>query len=62
MNLDQTRPRAKVVEEGVISIREIQQRVETEVIDMLVQAGHNKTEIAKLLGISRTALWKKMKE
>lgn len=62
LNLDQTRPRAKVVEEGVISIREIQQRVETEVIDMLVQAGHNKTEIAKLLGISRTALWKKMKE
>jgi len=62
LNLDQTKPQAKVVEEGVISIREIQQRVETEVIEMLVRAGHNKTEIAKILGISRTALWKKTKD
>ncbi|BES64322.1 sigma 54-interacting transcriptional regulator [Gottschalkiaceae bacterium SANA] len=62
LNLDQTKTQAKVVEEGVISIREIQQRVETEVIDMLLRAGHNKTEIAKILGISRTALWKKTKE
>jgi propionate catabolism operon transcriptional regulator len=62
LNLDQVRPQAKAVEEGVISIREIQQRVEMEVIEMLVRAGHNKTEIAKILGISRTALWKKMKD
>jgi len=49
-------------ESGVISLRDIQQRVEEEVIEMLLRAGHNKTEVAHLLGISRTALWKKLKE
>jgi len=61
LQLDEPSQELTEWESGVISLREIQQRVEEEVIEMLIRAGHNKTEVAQLLGISRTALWKKLK-
>lgn len=45
----------------IIDLKEINKFVEQKVIDMLSNKGMTKTEIAKILGISRTALWKKMK-
>lgn len=44
-----------------INLREINRYVEEKVIEMLVNQGMTKTEIANILGISRTALWKKIK-
>lgn len=45
----------------IIDLKEINRYVEEKVIEMLSNQGMNKTEIAKQLGISRTALWKKTK-
>lgn len=45
----------------IIDLKEINKFIEQKVIDMLSSKGMTKTEIAKMLGISRTALWKKMK-
>ncbi|RDY24480.1 PAS domain S-box protein [Romboutsia maritimum] len=42
-----------------INLKEINDYVEEKVIQMLINQGLSKTEIAKILGISRTALWKK---
>lgn len=47
--------------EAVINLKDINRFVEEKVIEMLTSQGMNKTEIAKTLGISRTALWKKSK-
>lgn len=47
--------------EKLIDLKEINRFVEQKVIDMLLSKGMTKTDIAKLLGISRTALWKKIK-
>lgn len=44
-----------------IDLKEINRLVEEKVIEMLISQGMSKTEIAKKLGISRTALWKKTK-
>jgi len=44
-----------------IDLKEINRFVEEKVIEMLTSQGMTKTEIAKKLGISRTALWKKTK-
>lgn len=46
---------------NVINLKEINEFVEEKVIEMLSSQGMTKTEIAKTLGISRTALWKKTK-
>lgn len=43
-----------------IDLKEINRFVEEKIIDMLLSQGKTKTEIAKILGISRTALWKKI--
>lgn len=45
----------------IIDLKEINRFVEEKVIEMLSSQGMTKTEIAKKLGISRTALWKKTK-
>ena len=45
----------------VINLKEINRYVEGKVIEMLESSGMSKTEMAKQLGISRTALWKKTK-
>lgn len=45
----------------LIDLKEINRYVEEKVIEMLLNQGMTKTEIAKKLGISRTALWKKTK-
>ncbi|MBP1744365.1 MAG: Fis family transcriptional regulator [Firmicutes bacterium] len=47
--------------EKVIDLKEINRFVEEKVIEMLAGEGMTKTEIAKKLGISRSALWKKTK-
>lgn len=47
--------------EKVINLKEINRYVEEKVIEMLERSGMSKTEMAKQLGISRTALWKKIK-
>jgi transcriptional regulator, propionate catabolism operon regulatory protein len=44
-----------------IDLKEINRFVEEKVIEMLLNQGMTKTEVAKALGISRTALWKKTK-
>ena len=45
----------------IIDLKEINRLVEEKIIEMLSSQGMTKTEIAKKLGISRTALWKKTK-
>ncbi|MBN2898471.1 MAG: sigma 54-interacting transcriptional regulator [Clostridia bacterium] len=42
-----------------IDLKEIHHLVEVKLIDQLLAGGLNKTQVAELLGISRTALWKK---
>ncbi|MGX4600792.1 sigma 54-interacting transcriptional regulator [Faecalimicrobium sp. JNUCC 81] len=42
-----------------INMKEINNFVEQKIIDMLLSQGLNKTEVSQILGISRTALWKK---
>lgn len=42
-----------------IDMKEIQKHVEIMIIDMMIEQGLSKNEIAKILGISRTSLWKK---
>ncbi|MGK0467466.1 sigma 54-interacting transcriptional regulator [Clostridium sp.] len=51
----------KLTSEKVVDLKEINRYVEEKVIDMLASSGMSKTEMAKQLGISRTALWKKTK-
>lgn len=43
-----------------IDIKEINKYVEEKIIDMLINQGLSKTQIAQILGISRTSLWKKV--
>lgn len=45
-----------------IDIKEINKYVETKIINTLLSQGLNKTQVASILGISRTALWKKYKD
>ncbi|MDB8792313.1 sigma 54-interacting transcriptional regulator [Romboutsia sp. 1001216sp1] len=45
-----------------IDIKEINKYVETKIINILLSQGLNKTQVASILGISRTALWKKYKD
>ncbi|MGL5346518.1 MAG: sigma 54-interacting transcriptional regulator [Peptostreptococcaceae bacterium] len=42
-----------------IDIKLVNKYVEDKIIDMLLEQGLSKTKIAQILGISRTALWKK---
>ncbi|MGL5312505.1 MAG: sigma 54-interacting transcriptional regulator, partial [Peptostreptococcaceae bacterium] len=42
-----------------IDIKLVNRYVEEKIIDMLIEQGHSKTKVAQILGISRTALWKK---
>jgi len=44
-----------------ISLKDLHETLEEKVIDILSSKGVTNTEIAKQLGISRTALWKKKK-
>jgi PAS domain S-box len=44
-----------------VSLRDMYQSMEEKMIEILSSQGMTKTEIAKQLGISRTALWKKKK-
>lgn len=42
-----------------IDIKLVNKYVEEKIIDMLIEQGYSKTKVAQILGISRTALWKK---
>nr|WP_236887631.1 sigma 54-interacting transcriptional regulator [Clostridioides mangenotii] len=42
-----------------LDIKEIQKSVEVKIIDMMLDQGLSKNDVAKILGISRTSLWKK---
>lgn len=46
-------------EDYKIDIKEVNKYIEEKIIDMLTGQGLSKTKIAQVLGISRTALWKK---
>ena len=48
------------VTDGSIDLKEIQKLIEERIIAQLIKSGLSKTEIAEKLGISRTALWKKI--
>lgn len=50
------------LKDTAIDLKEINKFVEEKITDMLINQGMTKTEIAKVLGISRTALWKKTKK
>lgn len=50
-----------VSDENVLDLKQINKFVEEKVIQMLENSGMSKNEIAKKLGISRTALWRKVK-
>lgn len=43
-----------------IDLKEINKSIEKKIIDMLLKQGMTKSEVADMIGISRTALWKKM--
>ncbi len=47
-------------EETRIDVKELKDKLEDSIIKTLEQNGFNKKQIADILGISRTALWKKM--
>lgn len=42
-----------------LDIKEIQKSVEVKIIDMMLDQGLSKNDVARILGISRTSLWKK---
>ncbi len=46
---------------GVIDLKNINRVVERRIIEMLLDSGMGKNEAAQMLGISRTALWKRLK-
>ncbi len=48
------------IEDKQVNLKAIQENVEDVIIDGLLKMGLTRTEIADKLGISRTALWKKM--
>lgn len=47
---------------NIINLKEINSLVEKSIIKMLFKAGFSKNEISKILGISRTSLWNKIKK
>lgn len=59
--LEKNEAESEFQEDKIIDLKAIDKYVEEKVIDMLAAQGMSKTEIAKRLGISRTALWKKTK-
>lgn len=52
----------KVVADFNLDLKEINKYVEIKVIDMLEKQGMSKNDMAKVLGISRSSLWNKIKE
>ncbi len=53
---------ADILENSDISLKDINRTIEKMVIETLLSRGKTKTEAAEILGISRTALWKKLKD
>lgn len=47
---------------NIINLKEINNLVESRIINMFFEAGFSKNEISKILGISRTSLWNKIKK
>ena len=53
---------AEMLENTDVSLKDINRTIEKMVIETLLSRGKTKTEAAEILGISRTALWKKLKD
>jgi len=53
---------ADMIENSGVSLKDINRTIEKMVIETLLSRGKTKTEAAEILGISRTALWKKLKD
>jgi len=53
---------ADILENSDISLKDINRTIEKMVIETLLSRGKTKTEAAEILGISRTALWKKLRD
>lgn len=62
LNIDNSQLEDINYENISIDIKEINKYVETKIINTLLSQGLNKTQVASILGISRTALWKKYKD
>lgn len=62
LNIDNSQLEDINYENISIDIKEINKYVETKIINILLSQGLNKTQVASILGISRTALWKKYKD
>lgn len=62
LNIDNSKFENINYEKISIDIKEINKYVETKIINTLLSQGLNKTQVASILGISRTALWKKYKD
>ncbi|WP_195937858.1 sigma 54-interacting transcriptional regulator [Romboutsia sp. 1001713B170131_170501_G6] len=62
LNIDSSQLEDINYENISIDIKEINKYVETKIINTLLSQGLNKTQVASILGISRTALWKKYKD
>lgn len=52
----------EVMENESVNLRDVNRTIERMIIETLLGQGKSKTEAAEILGISRTALWKKLKD
>ncbi|MBK5252412.1 MAG: sigma 54-interacting transcriptional regulator [Peptostreptococcaceae bacterium] len=52
----------EILENSEINLKDINRTIEKMIIETFLSHGKTKTEIAEILGISRTALWKKLKD
>ncbi|HKL09846.1 MAG TPA: sigma 54-interacting transcriptional regulator [Clostridia bacterium] len=52
----------EMLENSEVNLKDINRTIEKMVIETLLSRGKTKTEAAEILGISRTALWKKLKD
>jgi len=52
----------EILENSELGLKDVNKTIEKMIIETFISRGKTKTEIAEILGISRTALWKKLKE
>jgi propionate catabolism operon transcriptional regulator len=52
----------EILENSEVNLKDVNRTIEKMIIETFLSRGKTKTEIAEILGISRTALWKKLKE
>ncbi len=52
----------EILENSEVNLKDVNRTIEKMIIETFLSRGKTKTEIAEILGISRTALWKKLKD